>query len=140
MLIDRMKEHPKEFRNYDGKFSGMLELAQEVQRGATRNMSKRDAHAIMAAAEEHLFEVWLAEDVLTKMMAPKQEERVPLRNPGNALRGQMQGHVIAQSVLGGPYEQVMAMEKAKYKMEIEEQQKRDIYHAQRNTNPFKPFI
>lgn len=73
MLIEQMKVHPEEFRGLNGKFSGTLERAQEVARGATRNMSKRDAHAIVAAAETHLFEVWLAADVLTKMMQPKQD-------------------------------------------------------------------
>lgn len=73
MLIDQMKEHPEEFKGFAGKFRDLLDTAAEVTRGNPRHMSQRDAVAIMAAAEEHLYEVWLAEDVLTKMMTPKPE-------------------------------------------------------------------
>lgn len=74
MLIEQMKANPDEFRGYSGKFTTWLDTAQDVVRsGVVRGMSKRDAAAIVAAAEEHLYEVWLAADVLTKMMAPKQD-------------------------------------------------------------------
>lgn len=74
MLIDQMKEHPEEFKGFAGKFRDLLDTAAEVTRGSPRLMSQRDAVAIMAAAEEHLYEVWLAEEVLTKMMTPKPKE------------------------------------------------------------------
>lgn len=74
MLIDQMKEHPEEFKGFAGKFRDLLDTAAEVTRGNPRLMSQRDAVAIMAAAEEHLYEVWLAEEVLTKMMEPKPKE------------------------------------------------------------------
>lgn len=74
MLIDQMKEHPEEFKGFAGKFRDLLDTAAEVTRGNPRHMSQRDAVAIMAAAEEHLYEVWLAEEVLTKMMEPKPKE------------------------------------------------------------------
>ena len=74
MLIEQMKVHPEEFRGYDGKFIRILDTAHDVQHtNAIRGMSKRDSAAILTAAEEHLYEVWLAEYVLTTMMTPKEE-------------------------------------------------------------------
>lgn len=133
MLIDQMKEHPEEFRGFAGKFAGTLELAQEVQRGATRSMSKRDAAAIVEAAQTHLFEVWLAEDVLTKMMQPKQElDKVAWgtttgRNPG-------------KSFFGPIYEERLQQEMERDRHKIEESKRRDLEHAMRNTKLFKSFI
>jgi hypothetical protein len=73
MLIDQMKEHPEAFRGYGGKFANLLDAARDAIQGTLRNtwMSQRDATAILAAAETHLYEVWLAEDVLTAIMNPK---------------------------------------------------------------------
>lgn len=72
MLIDQMKIHPEEFRGYGAKFASLLDTATSAMQGTLRNiwMSQRDATAILAAAEEHLYEVWLAEDVLTRMLQP----------------------------------------------------------------------
>lgn len=77
MLIDQMKQHPEEFRPFAGKFTSILDMARETSQGLSRSvkMSHRDAAAIMAAAETHLYEVWLAEDVLTNMMKPKTNEK-----------------------------------------------------------------
>ena len=89
MLIDQMKEHPEEFREYAGKFASLLDTANNALQGTLRNicMSKRDAAAILTAAETHLYEVWLAEDVLTRMMTPKQEEKSYLVGGGGVRLG-----------------------------------------------------
>ena len=142
MLIDQMKEHPEEFRGYGGKFASTLELAQEVQRGATRNMSKRDAAAIVDAAQTHLFEVWLAEDVLTKMMQPKQElekyaqNTITGRNPGKSVLGTMTGATIANNTWDPRYEQHLLMEKERYK--VEEFKRREYERTMRK--PFGKFV
>jgi hypothetical protein len=119
-----------------------LELAQEVQRGATRNMSKRDAAAIVDAAQTHLFEVWLAEDVLTKMMQPKQElekyaqNTITGRNPGKSVLGTMTGANIANNTWGPSYEQHLLMEKERY--EREEFKRREYERTMRK--PFGKFV
>lgn len=158
MLIDQMKEHPEDFRGYGGKFAGMLELAQEVQRGATRNMSKRDAEAVVEAAQTHLFEVWLAEDVLTKMMAPKPEPETSWgTTTGRSVNqlGIWQGAVPPGSVITTnsianttlacgsvdsniaiSYEEHMRrMMQEKYRSEMDKLRQEDIAHAQRSTTP-----
>ena len=131
MLIDQMKMHPEEFRGYDSKFRDLLEAAQRTAyQPATVNsayqMSTRDAAALMAAAETHLFEVWLAAAVLTKIMTPK-EEPVTL-NTTHRVQGKSawQG-VVGNSTINTP----QYTEQARYKLEIEEQY--DLAHAQRNT-------
>jgi len=165
MLIDQMKEHPEEFRGYAGKFTSMLDMAREANQGLQRNvkMSQRDAAAIMAAAETHLYEVWLAEDVLTQIMQPKEEEQ-PMkatfahRAVGKSVLGQMTGANIASSVytgngssntvqhslgntaIGPSYEEYMRraqMEQERYKME--DFKRREEEYAMRNTKPFKDF-
>jgi hypothetical protein len=142
MLIDQMKQHPEEFRGFAGKFAGTLELAQEVQRGATRNMSKRDAAAIVEAAQTYLFEVWLAEDVLTKMMQPEQKlekyaQGTTGRSPGKSVLGTMTGANIANNTWGPSYEEHL---QERYKMEIEKQWRQVNDRTLRNTKPFKSFI
>lgn len=122
MLIDQMKEHPEEFRGYASKYRDTLEAAQRtVHQPATASaayqMSVRDARAIMEAAETHLFEVWLAEDVLTKMMAPKEEPvqyreamrlgasgslGIDTRSPGKSV---LQGAVLNTTITASQYEQ-----------------------------------
>lgn len=148
MLIDQMKEHPEEFKGFAGKFTNMLDTATEVVRGNPRHMSQRDAVAIMAAAEEHLYEVWLAEDVLTKMMAPNPE----LKEDAQRAYAVGMGRGTSKSVLSGAItnssnvgtakyvEQVYRMEKERYKAELEAQRRRDLDYAQRNTTPFKDFL
>ena len=122
MLIDQMKEHPEEFRGYASKFRDTLEAAQRTihqptTASAAYQMSTRDARAIMEAAETHLFEVWLAEDVLTKMMAPKEEpmqyrEAMRLGASGSLGLGirptgksVLQGAVLNTTVTASQYEQ-----------------------------------
>ena len=145
MLIDQMKEHPEEFRGYAGKFTNMLDMAREANQGLQRNvkMSARDAEAILAAAETHLYEVWLAEDVLTAIMLPKQEAEPNkvYATPVKAGLGQMTGAHIANNTWGSSYEDHMReMERAKYKMEMEKLRQLDNEYAMRNTKPFKPFL
>ena len=141
MLIDQMKMHPEDFRGYGAKFRDLLEAAQRTTHqpataSAAYQMSSRDSAAIMAAAETHLFEVWLAQDVLTKIMAPNPEPVTLTTNQRVYGKSALQGTTNTSQYV----EQMYQVEQARYKMEIEEQQKRDLYHAQRNTNPFKPFL
>jgi hypothetical protein len=148
MLIDQMKEHPEEFRGYAGKFTPMLDMAREANQGLQRNvkMSQRDAAAILAAAETHLYEVWLAEDVLTQIMQPKEaaEEpkykvgRTPARIANTALNN-LSGS-ISNTSTGQYIEQVYRMEQDKYRMELEKLRHQENEYALRNTKPFKPFI
>ena len=156
MLIDQMKEHPEEFRNYAGKFTNMLDTAREAMQGPQRNvrMSMRDAEAILDAAETHLYEVWLAEDVLTAIMRPEpNEEPVKYRTPVKAGLGTLTGSVIANTAYNNLasgsvtdtstsqyMEQVYRMEQEKYRLEMEKLRQQDNEHAMRSTKPFKDFI
>jgi hypothetical protein len=111
-------------------------------------MSKRDAHAILAAAETHLYEVWLAEDVLVALVGPKPEvEKSPyVTGTGRALGKSVLGQGTIQP--GGFYEnntataqhieQVYRMEQEKYR--LEQRRIQDNEYAQRNTKPFKDFL
>lgn len=75
MLIERMQTHPQEFKfGSNTKFGRMLVTAREVMRGEPRDMSKRDAEALVKAAEAYLFEAWLAEDVITQLMPPERKK------------------------------------------------------------------
>jgi hypothetical protein len=152
MLIDQMKEHPEEFRGYGGKFTAMLDMARDAEQGTLRNirMSTRDAAAILAAAETHLYEVWLAEDVLTMIMRPKQEDE-PERmyvTPAKAGIGTLTGATIANSIYTNTasnstaqyVEQVYQMEHAKYKMELEKLRQQENEHAMRTAKPFKNYL
>jgi cytochrome c551/c552 len=155
MLIDQMKEHPEEFRGYAGKFTAILDKAREAIQGLHRNvwMSKRDAEAILAAAETHLYEVWLAEDVLTAIMLPKQEDEpnkvyaTPVKAglwqgavPGSIYAG----HNTANTKTVGPsydeYVHIARMEQEKYRLELEKLRQQEYEHAQRNTKPFGKFL
>ena len=152
MLIDQMKEHPEEFRGY-GKFTSIMDTARQAVQGTSMHvkmMSRRDAIAITGAAEEHLYEVWLAEDVLTKMMTPKQEEKswgtTTGRSSGKSVLSQMSGTAVANSVFvdnnttAQYIEQVYRIEQEKYKAELEKLRREDHEHAMRNTKPFKDFL
>lgn len=147
MLIDQMKANPEEFRGYSGKFTGILEMAQEVQRGATRNMSKRDAEAVVAAAQTHLFEVWLAEDVLTRMMAPQpnENEKLYVKSSSKPLHGTIGSSFLnsttiacssVDSNIAISYEEHMRrMMQETYRAEMDKLRQEDIAHAQRSTTP-----
>jgi hypothetical protein len=75
MLIERMQTHPQEFKfGSNTKFGRILVTAREVMRGEPRDMSKRDAEALVKAAEAYLFEAWLAEDVITQLMPPERKQ------------------------------------------------------------------
>jgi hypothetical protein len=151
MLIDQMKEHPEEFRGYAGKFTSMLDMAREAAQGLSRHvkMSTRDAEAILVAAETHLYEVWLAEDVLTSIMQPKPEvEKSPyVTGTGRAIGKSVLGQGTIQP--GGFYEnntinaqqydhQMTRMMEEKYR--LEQRRIQDNEYAQRNTKPFQSFL
>jgi len=153
MLIDQMKEHPEEFRGYAGKFASLLDTASNALQGTLRNtcMSKRDAAAILTAAETHLYEVWLAEDVLTRIMQPKPEvetERAYTVGRGKSVLGQViqsSGYATinnsantASNTLTSHYDQTYQMEMAKYKAEIARQLQNE--DALRNTKPFTKYL
>ncbi len=155
MLIDQMKQHPEEFRGYAGKFTNMLDMARDAEQGALRNvkMSTRDAEAILAAAETHLYEVWLAEDVLTTIMQPKPEPEKDVKyvTPVKAGLGTLTGANISNSIYSPSntvsntsasqyIEQAYQMERAKYQMELEKLRQRDNEHAMRLTKPFTNFL
>ena len=154
MLIDQMKEHPEEFRGYGGKFTNMLDMAREAIQGLHRNvrMSQRDATAILAAAEEHLYEVWLAEDVLTMIMKPKEEAEEPKYKVGptpariaNTSLNAMANISSSNTSTSQYIEHAYRMEMEKYKLELERRQmddlkRRDNEYATRNTKPFTGFI
>lgn len=139
MLIDQMKEHPEEFRGYGGKFTAMLDMAREALQGPHRNvrMSMRDAEAITAAAETHLYEVWLAEDVLTMIMRPKEAVEEPKYKVG--LTPARIANTALHNLSASQY-----VEQAKYDLErehrqIEDFKRREYEHAMRNTKPFWEF-
>jgi hypothetical protein len=147
MLIDQMKAHPEEFRGYGGKFSNLLDTASDAIQGTLRNiwMSKRDATAILAAAETHLYEVWLAEDVLTRIMQPKLKEP---EEPKYKV-GLTPAHIANTALnsihnnIGPSYEEYVRrqhMEKEKHRMELDQLRRQDIEHALRNTKPFKNYL
>lgn len=159
MLIDQMKEHPEEFKGFAGKFTHMLDTAAEVTRGNIRHMSKRDAAAIMAAAEEHLYEVWLAEEVLTKMMAPKPELTVDAQRAYTVGLGRgksvLQGNVLTANTntaintaniasntnIQQYVDQVYRMEKERHALAMEQRDREALNrqeneHAMRNTKPY----
>jgi hypothetical protein len=154
MLIDQMKEHPEEFRGYAGKFTAILDKAREAIQGLHRNvwMSKRDAEAILAAAETHLYEVWLAEDVLTAIMLPKQEPEKDVKYATPVKAGLWQGAVpsaiysgngtanTASSSTAQYVEQVYRMEQEKYRLELEKVRQQEFEQTMRNTKPFTGFI
>jgi hypothetical protein len=159
MLIEQMKLHPEEFKGYAGKFTHLLDTAREASQGMHRNvkMSQRDATAILDAADEHLYEVWLAEDVLTKMMAPKEEPEKNMVYATPVKAGLWQGAVPSAIYSNGNItsntmanigssntstsqyiEQAYRMEMEKHAMERQRQQENE--HALRNTKPFTGFI
>lgn len=166
MLIEQMKLHPEEFKGYAGKFTNLLDTAREVSQGMHRNvrMSARDATAILAAADEHLYEVWLAEDVLTNMMRPKEEPEknmvyaTPVKaglwqgavpNPvytGNGATNTISNNL--SSTTSQSIEQAYRMEMKNLKMEQERREmreredfkRREDEYAMRNTKPFTGFI
>ena len=158
MLIDQMKQHPEEFRGFAGKFISILEMARETVQGLSRNvkMSQRDATAIMAAAETHLYEVWLAEDVLTNMMAPKPEPETSWgtttgRAVGKSVLGQLTGANISNTAFvdnnttSQYIDHAYWLEQERYKMELakhamERQRQQENEYALRNTKPFKDFL
>jgi hypothetical protein len=150
MLIEQMKEHPEEFRGYAGKFTSMLDMAREAAQGLSRSvkMSTRDAEAILTAAETHLYEVWLAEDVLTSIMQPKEVEKSMTATFAHRAVGKS---VLGQGTIqpGGFYEnntlnaqqydhQMTRMMEEKYR--LEQRRAQDYEYAQRNTKPFKDFL
>ena len=162
MLIDQMKEHPEEFRGYGGKFTNMLDMAREALQGPHRNvrMSMRDAEAITTAAETHLYEVWLAEDVLTMIMRPKQEDEPNKVDATPVTAGLWQvawpdplysGNVTVNTKSMGPsddeYVRIARMEREKYALKLEkhrlerEKARQQVgEYAQRNTKPFGKFL
>jgi hypothetical protein len=133
-------------------------MARDAVQGTLRNIqvSKRDAEAILAAAETHLYEVWLAEDVLTRIMLPKQEDEPEKVYATPVKAGLWQGNGAANTVthsLGSRItaniassstaqyvEQVYRMEQEKYRLELEKLRQQDNEHAMRNTKPFTGFI
>lgn len=141
MLIDQMKEHPEEFKGFAGKFANMLDTATEVVRGNHRHMSKRDAVAIMAAAEEHLYEVWLAEEVLTKMMEPKPKESEYSRAyvgqglTANRAQGTVGTVLLNNQHLYSTQLDQLRMEKYKYDMERAEEDRAAQYNAAMRRTP-----
>jgi hypothetical protein len=152
MLIDQMKEHPEEFRGYAGKFTALLDTAREASQGMHRNvkMSARDATAILDAADEHLYEVWLAEDVLTMMMTPKPEPEKDVKYATPVKAGLWQGSIgangsssvhtnIATTSTSQYVEQVYRMEQEKYRLELEKLRQQEFEQTMRNTKPFKGF-
>jgi hypothetical protein len=152
MLIAQMKEHPEEFRGYAGKFTAILDKAREAIDGLHRNvwMSKRDAEAILAAAETHLYEVWLAEDVLTAIMQPKEQVaeaeraytvgRGKVALPSAIYAGHNTANIASNTSTSQYIEQAYQMERAKYQMELEKLRQQDNEFAMRLTKPFKDFI
>jgi hypothetical protein len=159
MLIEQMKLHPEEFKGYAGKFTNLLDTAREASQGMHRNvrMSARDAAAILDAADEHLYEVWLAEDVLTMMMRPKEEPETSWgTTTGRSVNklGIWQGAVPPGSVVNVPNnmvnigssnisqygEQEYQRELARYKMEMQKLRREEEEHAMRTTKSIQGFL
>ena len=164
MLIEQMKLHPEEFKGYAGKFTALLDTAREASQGMHRNvkMSARDATAILDAADEHLYEVWLAEDVLTIMMTPKPEPEKDVKyatpvkaglwqgavpsaiysgnGTANTVTHSLGGSITANTATSQYAEQVYRMEQEKYRLELEKVRQQEFEHTMRNTKPFTGFI
>ena len=89
MLIERMKEYPQEFKyGHNTKFGAILQRAHERVEGSKRDISLRDAKALIAAAETHLYETWLAEEVISNLMDSKPKHKqvqVTPRPPGTSV-------------------------------------------------------
>jgi hypothetical protein len=108
--------------------------------------------AVLAAAETHLYEVWLAEDVLTRIMQAKEEVNdAPKYKVGltpahiantalNTISNTAYNTVTTNTNTAQYVERAYQMELAKYKMELEKQRQQDNEHAMRTAKSFKPFI
>jgi hypothetical protein len=161
MLIEQMKLHPEEFKGYAGKFTNLLDTAREASQGMHRNvrMSARDATAILDAADEHLYEVWLAEDVLTMMMRPKEEPEKDVKyatpvkgglwqgavpNPvytGNHITSNTMANIGSSNIGTAQYgEPEYQRELARYKMEMQKLRREEEEHAMRTTKSIKGFL
>ena len=95
----------------------------------------------MAAAETHLHEVWLAEDVLTRIMQPKEEPvqykvgLTPAHIANTALNTAYNTNTATGTASIPTFAESFQREMERYKQE--DFKRREYEHAMRNTKPFK---
>jgi hypothetical protein len=148
-----MQSNPEDFRGYDARLRDVLEAAQRTltQPGtasAAYQMSRRDAQAIMTAAETYLFEPWLMESVLRAIAPAQPRKEVGLttgRLSSNSLgvgtlapASKLYANNIASNAVSSPtFSESFQREMERYK---QEDFKRREYEYAMNKKPFGSFV
>ena len=154
LVITRMQSNPEDFRGYDARLRDVLEAAQRTltQPGtasAAYQMSRRDAQAIMTAAETYLFEPWLMESVLRAIAPAQPRKEVGLttgRLSSNSLgvgitapASKLYANNTASATTWAPtFEESFQREMERYKQE--EAKRRAYGSVTRTTKPFGDFV
>jgi hypothetical protein len=152
LVITRMQSNPEDFRGYDARLRDVLEAAQRTltqpsTASAAYQMSRRDAQAIMTAAETYLFEPWLMESVL-RAIAPAQPRKEVgpttgylISNAGSGIYANTattSASASASATAWAPtFEESFQREMARYK---QEEAKRREYEYAMNKKPFGSFV
>jgi hypothetical protein len=148
LVITRMQSNPEDFRGYDARLRDVLEAAQRTltQPGtasAAYQMSRRDAQAIMTAAETYLFEPWLMESVL-RAIAPAQARKEVGLTTGHLISNASfniyanTATTTTSAIAWAPtFEESFQREMARYK---QEEAKRREYEYAMNKKPFGDFV
>jgi hypothetical protein len=146
LVITRMQSNPEDFRGYDARLRDVLEAAQRTltQPGtasAAYQMSRRDAQAIMTAAETYLFEPWLMESVLRAISPAQPRKEVGLttgRPIPNASSGIYADSRTSATAWAPTFEESFQREMERYKQE--EAKRRAYESVTRTTKPFGDFV
>lgn len=147
LVITRMQSNPEDFRGYDARLRDVLEAAQRTltqpsTASAAYMMSRRDAQAIMTAAETYLFEPWLMESVLRAISPAQPRKEVGLttgRLISNASSGIYANTATTNTTAWAPtFEESFQREMARYKQE--EAKRRAYESVTRTTKPFGDFV
>ena len=142
LVITRMQSNPEDFRGYDARLRDVLEAAQRTltqpsTASAAYQMSRRDAQAIMTAAETYLFEPWLMESVL-RAIAPAQARKEVGPTTGHLISNpsKLYANNIASNAVSSPtFSESFQREMERYK---QEEAKRREYEM--NKKPFGSFV
>jgi hypothetical protein len=144
LVITRMQSNPEDFRGYDARLRDVLEAAQRTltQPGtasAAYQMSRRDAQAIMTAAETYLFEPWLMESVL-RAISPAQARKEVGLTTGHLISNassNIYATTSANAVSSPTFSESFQREMERYK---QEDFKRREYEYAMNKKPFGSFV
>ena len=146
LVITRMQSNPEDFRGYDARLRDVLEAAQRTltqpsTASAAYQMSRRDAQAIMTAAETYLFEPWLMESVL-RAIAPAQPRKEVGLTTGSLISNASSGIYAdsrASATAWAPtFSESFRREMERYKQE--EAKRRAYEPVTRTTKPFGDFV